>query len=102
MIGSGPGIAPNIDFLFFQISSIFDTKYFKNISFDEMLTRKRYLASALREYCRSVPGCTSVGAQVKTFLTMGRGCGAVGRAVTFNTRGPRFESSHRQLLLNMY
>ena len=28
----------------------------------------------------------------------GSGCGSVGRAVTFNTRGLRFESSHRQNL----
>ena len=28
----------------------------------------------------------------------GSGCGAVGRAVTYDTRGPGFESSHRQLL----
>ena len=34
--------------------------------------------------------------------TSGSGCGAVGRAVASNTRGPRFESSHRQLLLNIY
>ena len=32
----------------------------------------------------------------------GSGCGAVGRAVAYDTRGPRFESSHRQLLLNIY
>ena len=32
---------------------------------------------------------------------MGSGCGAVGRAVAYNTRGPRFNSSHRQLLLNI-
>ena len=32
----------------------------------------------------------------------GSGCGAIGRAVTSNTRGPEFESSHRQLLLNIY
>ena len=25
---------------------------------------------------------------------MGKGCGSVGRAVAFDTRGPRFESSH--------
>ena len=30
------------------------------------------------------------------------GCGAVGRAVASDTRGPGFESSHRQLLLNIY
>ena len=33
---------------------------------------------------------------------MGSGCGAVGRAVTFDNRGPGFDSSHRQLLLNIY
>ena len=27
---------------------------------------------------------------------------AVGRAVAYDTRGPGFESSHRQLLLNIY
>ena len=27
---------------------------------------------------------------------MGSGCGSVGRAVAFNTKGPRFDSSHRQ------
>ena len=32
----------------------------------------------------------------------GSGCGAVGRAVASDTRGPGFESSHRQLLLNAY
>ena len=38
----------------------------------------------------------------KLTLEKGSGCGAVGRAVAFNTRGPGFESSHRQLLLNIY
>ena len=33
---------------------------------------------------------------------LGSGCGTVGSTVTSNTRGPRFESSHRQLLLNNY
>ena len=33
----------------------------------------------------------------------GSGCGSVGRAVTSNSRGPRFESSHRQKYkLNIY
>ena len=27
---------------------------------------------------------------------MGSGCGSVGRAVAFDIRGPRFDSSHRQ------
>ena len=35
-------------------------------------------------------------------LRLGSGCGAVGRAVASDTRGPGFESSHRQLLLNIY
>ena len=34
--------------------------------------------------------------------TMGSGCGSVGRAVASDTRGPRFESSHRQkFILNI-
>ena len=34
---------------------------------------------------------------------LGSGCGSVGRAVAFDTRGPRFESSHRQkFILNIY
>ena len=33
---------------------------------------------------------------------MGSGCDAVGRAVASNTRKPGFESSHQQLLLNIY
>ena len=33
---------------------------------------------------------------------VGSGCGAVGRVVASDTRGPGFESSHRQLLLNSY
>ena len=31
-------------------------------------------------------------------VTFGIGCGSVGRAVASDTRGPRFESSHRQTL----
>ena len=33
------------------------------------------------------------------FLGQGSGCGSVGRAVASNTRGPRFESSHRQKII---
>ena len=33
---------------------------------------------------------------------VGSGCGAVGRAVASDTRRLGFESSHRQLLLNIY
>ena len=32
----------------------------------------------------------------KNSKILGSGCGSVGRAVTSDTRGPRFESSHRQ------
>ena len=32
----------------------------------------------------------------KQTMVSGSGCGSVGRAVASNTRGPRFESSHRQ------
>ena len=33
---------------------------------------------------------------------LGSGCGAVGRAVASDTRGPVFESSRRQLFLNIF
>ena len=32
----------------------------------------------------------------------GSGCGAIGRVFSSDIRGPGFESSHRQLLLNIY
>ena len=35
-------------------------------------------------------------AVVKKYFELGSGCGSVGRAVASNTRGPWFESSHRQ------
>ena len=35
-------------------------------------------------------------------VSLGSGCGAVGRAVASGTRGPGFKSSHPQLLLNIY
>ena len=38
----------------------------------------------------------------RNILAVGSGCGAVGRAVATDTRGLGFESSHRQLLLNIY
>ena len=37
-----------------------------------------------------------------TFKCRGSGCGSVGRAVASDTRGPRFEYSHQQLLFNQY
>ena len=39
--------------------------------------------------------------RMQTDRNTGSGCGSVGRAVASNTRGPRFESSHRQNLLNI-
>ena len=33
---------------------------------------------------------------LKKKIRSGSGCGSVGRAVTFNTRDPRFDSSHPQ------
>ena len=33
---------------------------------------------------------------------MGSGCGTIDSAVTSDTRAPGFESSHRQLLFNIY
>ena len=40
--------------------------------------------------------------QINKCWLKGSGCGAVGRVVASCTRGPGFESSHRQLLLNIY
>ena len=37
---------------------------------------------------------------ISKLLESGSGCGSVGRAVASKTRGPRFESGHRQNLLN--
>ena len=31
---------------------------------------------------------------------LGSGCGSVGRTVASNSRGPRFESSHRQKIIS--
>ena len=38
----------------------------------------------------------------KQKLGNGSGCGSVGRAVTSDSRGPRFESSHRQKLYFLF
>ena len=56
--------------------------------------------SKLRQEHRSI-GNFPVGVvlEVSSLLTnlpSVSGCGAVGRAVAFKTRGPRFDSSHRQ------
>ena len=37
-----------------------------------------------------------------SYVTLGRGCGAVGRAVASDTRDPRFESRHRQYFEHIY
>ena len=39
---------------------------------------------------------------IRLATALGSGCGSVGRAVASDTRGPRFESSHWQNLLNIY
>ena len=39
---------------------------------------------------------------IKIIQTWGSGCGTVGRAVASDTRGPRFESCHRQNLVESY
>ena len=41
-------------------------------------------------------------ANLNNIYLFGSGCGAVGRAVASDTRGHGFESSHQQLLLNIY
>ena len=43
-----------------------------------------------------------LGAYLTVKCHWGSGFGAVGRLVASDTRGPGFESSHRQLLLNIY
>ena len=35
-------------------------------------------------------------------LALGNGCGSVGRAVASDTRGPPFESSHRQKFIQLF
>ena len=49
----------------------------------------------------SVPQCRHFIFSNKS-LKLCSGCDAVGRAVTSDTRGPGFESSHRQLLLTIF
>ena len=47
-------------------------------------------------------GLTSFYVRAIVKKVKGSGCGAVGRAVASDIRGPGFESSHWQLLLNIY
>ena len=35
----------------------------------------------------------------RTLKSQESGCGSVGRAVAFNIRGPRFDSSHRKIYI---
>ena len=59
--------------------------------------------SCLCRYCFKALGCLKVTrSMIKSKLLhktvqMGQWCGLVGRAVTSDSRGPRFESSHRQI-----
>ena len=39
--------------------------------------------------------------QVQRIFRVRSGCGSVGRAVASDIRGPRFESSHRQKIINI-
>ena len=41
-------------------------------------------------------------AAIQIKIVKGSGCASVGKAVASDTRGPRFESSHRQSLLIFY
>ena len=52
---------------------------------------EQYLSSQL---CLAIKWDHSI--RLKIDDAMGSGCGSVGRAVAFDTRGPRFNSSHRQ------
>ena len=55
--------------------------------------------------CSSLDKRESLACQINSPFNneiWGSGCGAVGRAVAYDTRGPGFDSSHRQLLLNIY
>ena len=47
-------------------------------------------------------GCVHFIKNKQINYSVGSGCGAVGRAVAYDMRGHGFESSHRQLLLNIY
>ena len=38
---------------------------------------------------------------LKLYLSEGSGCGSVGRAVAFDTRGQRFKSSHRPKFIDI-
>ena len=49
-------------------------------------------------YMTHVPKYKKIMNIVTTFI-LGSGCGLVGRAVASNSRGPRFESSHRQTFI---
>ena len=45
----------------------------------------------------SIPLKRKMDVTLKT-LMWGCGCGSIGRAVAYDTRGPQFESNHRQIL----
>ena len=54
------------------------------------------------EVVRAERGMASM-ASLTFYKTWGSGCGSVGRAVTSNSRGPQFESSHWQkIILHIY
>ena len=52
------------------------------------------MSSKVKLFCTS--GWLSSQQEVMLTIVHVSGCGAVGRVVAFKTRGPRFDSSHRQ------
>ena len=68
---------------------------------DQMLSAIIFKVYFCQDLKRLMIGVTAT--DLKLYLSEGSGCGSVGRAVAFDTRGQRFESSHRQkfiLILN--
>ena len=62
----------------------------------------KHMLSKICLWLDSSPGPLLLEVTTASINNVGSGCGAVGRADAFDTRGPTFESSHRQLLLNIY
>ena len=60
-------LVTNVTLLHFdeQISSILEPEYFRVNDSSRLLAKKGFLYRALREYCKTVPGCTSIGGQVR-------------------------------------
>ena len=63
--------------------------------------RKLNLQIIFTSHLRQTTLSTVLHLMTRFFLLRGCSCGSVGIAVASNTRALRFESSHRQLLLNI-